>query len=294
MAAQAMRKRVRFAERPKLEKITPHGKVGASLVERTYFAKMFVSPNLDIQVPGLEAPFRVKVVGINHGQSLIAPLGIKTARLLRQELSKEKGLIFAEDKGRDCLPWEYGKKAKSLEEKSPVLPFVLRNLVQYMSPLAAIKMLVGMSFLGGKETIKRYLLEFFHKAERIEGFAPRVVLTPKLYKEQPETQKYLRKLGLTPEQFISGFRLITGTRSLLMASKIIEEVAQAGQNANSATVVLGAAHMSEVFRFLSSPSLALRYIDRAIDNLQKMKKTEKIIGDLANARERFSRLLVST
>jgi len=124
--------------------------------------RVFVS-SLAVQNPlgQGKGKFNVKLVGLGtHGQGLI-PLGIRTGRIVRSELGREKGLILAEQKSRTFVPKRFLGRAKELEKSSnPVSKFLFGQI-----PMKTL--IKEISKENARNGIS-YLRELFVKVQRVD------------------------------------------------------------------------------------------------------------------------------
>jgi len=109
--------------------------------------------------------------------------------------------------------------------------------------------------------------------------------------DNKEAQRFAKRMKLKPEQVYKGFRLLTTGRSLLMASQVLIELKNSKKDVESASVVVGAGHMTEMKKFLSNPRLALRTTRRIIRALQEVDGTGEIVWALRRAEWAFGEQL---
>lgn len=215
-----------------------------------YPGKVFVSAPVPFKLKNQSLQTEIKIIGILHGHPPLTPVGIKTGRILKKELKKEKGLVLVEGK-RGVLPRNFLESAKELE---PIRDTVSKVIFARIGTKGVLSLL----HLGMTNAIETYAGELFHKVERIEGTAARLVLPSKI-EQDPGTIKFARKLGVTPKELVSGMRLLLTVESLFMAAEAIKQIEKA--QASSAKIVVGRDHMQEIQKFLQNPRLATRYID---------------------------------
>jgi len=244
--------------------------------------KVFVSEsNLDLRKRN---PIRIKLIGIAHGQTPVAPMGVRTEKIVKQQLAEEKGLILAEGTNRSFIPMKFKNRAIDLEKDSSILTFIL---LQIPRSLRRIKFLEIQ-----KESVLNYLGEFFVKIEKVDGVAPREIvdkLTLDSVEKRGRLARWLRVNKISKEQFYNGMRLLTTGRSLLLSASVLNEAmnVNARKEANSVSVVIGASHMPEMKKFIENPNLALRYLKKVEKALRKVPDSEKIVQDLNRAKQIF-------
>ena len=236
--------------------------------------KVFVSTLRFRRAQAGRNPVQIKLIGIDHGD--VVPLGIRTARILKRELSKEKGKILAEGSGRSMLPKEFTKRAIDIERIDPVSDFFLFKILPWHAlPTPALGALSGVT--------SKYLKEFFVKVKRVDGLAPRLV-----WDELPASLERWRKLHRIPkEKLVFGLKLFVTTRSLLLASNIVKEAMEDKGKSDSLSVVKGSFHMGEIGTFLEKPDTAIRYLKKIEAALRPVSGTERIRNALNSAQHPF-------
>jgi len=248
---------------------------------KTTFFRVFVS---GLTLPGnfrkTKGEFKINLVGISHGEGWFAPTGRKTMKIVKQELSKEKGLIFAEQKDKCFIPKKYLRRTHAFESTNNAVSNYVVDKISFRGHFSVVAGAI-------KATWSHYLKELFYNPEKHQGLAPRLVLDKTTLKD-PEIKKFIKSLGVTPLEFYKGVKLSINVRSVFFASQIIRDIQLSHKTVNSATVVVGAGHTQEMYKFLSNPKLAIRYIDKAIKELEQLPFAREIIHELYYARRIFS------
>jgi len=228
-------------------------------------------------------------IGIRHGDFGL-PLGRNVQKILRQPLSKEKGLILTEADSMSHLPKEFVKKANTRDIGSSrtsnyTIGTRLEALAMKSKPklVAAIGAILGISI---PQNLKRLVGDTLFEPQIINSFPPRA--SAEAFKGK-RALFLCKLLGVSKKEFAEGSRIVITAKSVLLAANAISYIQH--NKSSSASIVAGAGHTAEIHKFISQPKLAVRYIDKILGKIPRNLDSFSLIYALENARETFQQQL---
>lgn len=207
-------------------------------------------------------PASINLVGFDHGDGPI-PIALRIKRLIRQELLREKGLVFSE------FEKKFSKKDSIHVDDSSTKNIILRTFYNN-SKIGKLLKFIGAYIVKG----------WVHNAVDIWRPASKKSIFPgRLHESDADVQELLSDIAgilrknsrFSNTDVRDGVRLMVTGRSALMAAEVFRRMSRGDKP--SATVLMGYGHLEEMRTFFENPRMGMRYCSLISSQLKRSRRS---------------------